>query len=133
MYSADRNFLLLRLRSFTFGPELQASYTCPACGAADSSMIEDLDELPVRALADGEMPEDILVELEDGYVDRDGSVHTALTLRLPRGDDEDGGRAADAQERLARQERAARPLPASARRPAAATAWRRSGRRSSPT
>src|SRR5215470_8844896 len=31
MYSADRNFLLLKLRSITFGAELPARYTCPAC------------------------------------------------------------------------------------------------------
>ena len=31
MYSADRNYLLIQLRSFTFGNELEASYTCPSC------------------------------------------------------------------------------------------------------
>lgn len=87
MYSADRNFLLLKLRSLTFGPELQANYTCPSCGEA-LHVVEDLDELPVRGLAAGESAEEIRVELEDGYVDKDGSVHTALTLRLPTGEDE---------------------------------------------
>lgn len=88
MYSADRNYLLLRLRSITFGSELPASYTCPSCGQSFDQP-EDLDELPVRALADGDEPEHIVVELEDGYVDRDGQVHTALTLRLPTGADEE--------------------------------------------
>jgi hypothetical protein len=88
MYSVDRNFLLLKLRSITFGPELKASYTCPACGEV-TRVTENLDELPVRAVADGETPEDIRVELEDGYTDRDGTVHTALTLRLPTGADEE--------------------------------------------
>jgi hypothetical protein len=87
MYSADRNFLLLRLRSFTFGSELQCAYGCPSCGNR-FEVVEDLDSLPVRRLGDGEAPDDIVVELEDGYVDRDGSVHTAMTLRLARGDDE---------------------------------------------
>jgi hypothetical protein len=87
MYSADRNFLLLRLRSFTFGNELQAAYGCPSCGHRFET-VEDLDELPLRMLPDGELPEDVVVELEDGYVDRDGTVHTAMTLRLARGDDE---------------------------------------------
>jgi len=87
MYSVDRNFLLIRLRSFTFGNELPASYTCSSCGER-FDRIEDLDALPVRALADGELPEDIVVELVDGYVDRDGSVHTSMTLRPARGDDE---------------------------------------------
>lgn len=88
MYSADRNFLLLKLRSITFGSELAANYTCPGCG--DSlQMTEDLDELPVRAATDDESIEEIAVELEDGWTDRDGQVHTALTLRLPTGADEE--------------------------------------------
>ncbi|MGY1694630.1 hypothetical protein ACI780_06905 [Geodermatophilus sp. SYSU D00814] len=87
MYSVDRNYLLIRLRSFTFGAELPASYTCPACGDRFDT-VEDLDALPVRMLLDGEPPEDVVVELDDGYVDRDGSVHTSMTLRLARGDDE---------------------------------------------
>jgi len=87
LYSADRNYLLLRLRSITFGAELPAGYTCSHCSEA-FQVTENLDELPVRAMADGDSPEDILVHLEDGYVDKDGSVHTALTLRLPTGQDE---------------------------------------------
>ncbi len=87
MYSVDRNYLLLRLRAFTFGSELKAAYTCPACSDR-FDLTEDLDDLPVRSLAEGESPEDIVVELEDGFVDKDGQVHTSLTLRLARGDDE---------------------------------------------
>jgi hypothetical protein len=87
MYSADRNFLLLKLRAFTFGSELQASYKCPSCGYANE-VAEDLDALPVRGLENGGSPEDVLVQLEDGYVDPAGEVHTALTLRLPTGEDE---------------------------------------------
>ncbi|MEV0248477.1 hypothetical protein AB0H76_17900 [Nocardia sp. NPDC050712] len=87
MYSVDRNFLLIRLRSFTFGPELPASYTCPACGDR-FEQLEDLDALPVRRVPGEEPPEDIVVELLDGYLDRDGSVHTALTMRMARGEDE---------------------------------------------
>lgn len=87
MYSADRNFLLLKIRSYTFGPELQASYTCPSCNRAMQA-IEDLDELPVRQLIDGETPDQIRVELRDGYEDRDGVLHEHLELRLPTGADE---------------------------------------------
>ncbi len=88
LYSADRNFLLLKLRSITFGSELETSYACPACG--EKVMLnEDLDDLPVRVLAEGESPEDIVIELEDGYVDKEGQLHTALTLRLPTGADEE--------------------------------------------
>jgi hypothetical protein len=87
MYSVDRNFLLLRLRGLTFGNTLPASYTCPSCGNR-FEVDEDLSELPLRILAPDEEPEDIVVELEDGFVDRDGAVYTSMTLRLARGDDE---------------------------------------------
>jgi hypothetical protein len=87
MYSVDRNYLLIRLRSFTFGPELAAAYGCPSCGER-FEQVEDLDTLPTRLLPDGEQPDDIAVELGDGYLDRDGSVHTSMTLRLARGGDE---------------------------------------------
>jgi hypothetical protein len=88
MYSADRNYLLLRLRSITFGSELESTYTCPGCGESISAL-ENLDELPVRMLPEGEEQQDLTVELEDGWVDREGQVHTALTMRLPTGADEE--------------------------------------------
>jgi hypothetical protein len=88
LYSVDRNFLLLRLRSVTFGPDLQATYTCPSCSEA-TKLVENLDDLPVREMADGESAEEITVELEDGFTDRDGNVHTTLALRLPTGADEE--------------------------------------------
>lgn len=88
MYSADRNFLLLKLRSITFGSELAATYHCSGCGEK-IQVLENLDDLPVRHATDSEAVEEIVVELEDGYVDRDGQVHTAMTLRLPNGADEE--------------------------------------------
>lgn len=88
MYSADRNYLLLRLRSVTFGPELATSYNCPACGES-LHLVEDLDELPVTALEDRDELDEIAVELDDGYMDRDGQLHTAMRLRLPTGADEE--------------------------------------------
>lgn len=88
MYSADRNYLLIKLRSITFGSELQAEYTCPSCGE-QMRVVENLDELPVRPLGDGESADDIKIELEDGYADRDNQIHYALTMRLPTGADEE--------------------------------------------
>lgn len=87
MYSADRNYLLLKLRIATFGPDLRASYTCPACTHL-MQVTEDLETLPIKTLENGESVEDIRVELEDGYLDKNGEVHTALRLRLPTGTDE---------------------------------------------
>jgi len=88
MYSADRNYLLFKLRSITFGSELETGYTCPSCGES-MRLTEDLDELPIRNQPDGESAEDVPVALEDGFADRDGQVHTTLMLRLPTGADEE--------------------------------------------
>jgi hypothetical protein len=88
MTSADRNYLLLKLRSITFGAELQATYTCPAC-AEQLPVTENLDELPVRSGGEDDGGSEVAVELEDGWVDREGLVHTALRLRLPTGADEE--------------------------------------------
>src|SRR3954463_9271567 len=73
MYSADRNFLLLKLRSITFGPELPARYTCPTCNES-VEVVENLADLPVRTLPDNDSVEDVVVALEDGYQDKDGQV-----------------------------------------------------------
>ena len=88
MYSVDRNFLLLKLRSITFGPELEATYTCPHCNELIRT-VEDLDQLPVKYIEDAQAADEISLELEDGYLDRDGQTHTALKMRLPSGADEE--------------------------------------------
>jgi hypothetical protein len=88
LYSADRNYLLVELRRFTLGDALPCSYLCPGCGA-DVAVVEDLADLAVRRLDGDVTPSSAAVELEDGYVDREGVRHTELRLRLPRGDDEE--------------------------------------------
>lgn len=88
LYTADRNYLLLELRRITLGNRLRASYLCPGCGS-DASVTEDLSQIAVRRLNDGEALAAIELALEDGYVDRDGTLHTELALTLPRGVDEE--------------------------------------------
>jgi endogenous inhibitor of DNA gyrase (YacG/DUF329 family) len=87
LYSADRNYLLFELRRLTFGDRLRTSYPCPAC-SREVHNEEDLRSTEVRRLGDGETLPDIVVELEDGYLDRRGTAHRTLTLTLPRGIDE---------------------------------------------
>lgn len=88
LYSADRNYLVVELRRITLGEHVPSSYTCPGCGG-ETTVTEDLSRLEVRRLEDGLKPEDIVVPLEDGYRDRDGTVHEEIRLRLPRGADEE--------------------------------------------
>jgi hypothetical protein len=88
LYSADRYYLLLKLREITFGPDLQATYSCPTCKESQS-VTEDLSELPVRRL-NGTVPEDIVVELEDGFYDRaSGETYYTALFRNPNGLDEE--------------------------------------------
>lgn len=88
MYSADRHYLLLKLREVTFGPEMPASYSCPSCKES-TQLTEDLTTLPVHSLDNGDLPDDIVVELEDGYIARDGEVYTKAVFRYPKGMDEE--------------------------------------------
>jgi hypothetical protein len=88
LYTADRNYLLLELRRITLGDRLSAFYRCPRC-AADVSVVEDLSQVKVRRLDEDQTLADVELQLEDGYVDRQGTLHTALTLTLPRGSDEE--------------------------------------------
>lgn len=86
-YSADRNYLLLELQRITFGDHVQAHYLCPTCHG-DVAVTENLADIEVRRLGDGDGPKDIVIELEDGYEDRGGTVHKELVMRLPKGADE---------------------------------------------
>jgi hypothetical protein len=85
--SPDRNYLLLELRKITFGSTMETVYECPSCGESSRSL-QDLDELTVRR-ANGDGAPDVIVELEDGYVDNDGEPYTTMVFRLPTGDDEE--------------------------------------------
>jgi hypothetical protein len=88
LYSADRYYLFIKLREITFGPELQASYVCPTCRES-TMMVEDLSELEVVKLAEGELPEDMVVHLEDGYYERNGACYDTMIFRYPTGMDEE--------------------------------------------
>jgi hypothetical protein len=88
LYTADRNYLVVELRRITLGDELRCAYSCAGCGG-EVAVVEDLGRLPVRRLEDGASPDRIELELEDGYRDMNGVVHTSMQLRLPRGADEE--------------------------------------------
>lgn len=88
LYTADRNYLLLELRRITLGDQLPALYVCPRCGT-EISVAQDLSRIPVRRLEEGLPLADVTLQLEDGYLDREGALHTEIVLTLPRGVDEE--------------------------------------------
>jgi hypothetical protein len=88
LYSADRYFLMLKLREITFGPEMETTYSCPTCKESQT-MVDDLSEVRVTSL-DGAVPEDVRVELEDGFFDRlSGETYYTAVFRYPTGLDEE--------------------------------------------
>jgi hypothetical protein len=88
LFSVDRHFLLIRLREITFGEVMEATYKCPTCSAS-TVVIEDLELLEVRGLSNGDSPDDISVELDDGFCAPDGVVHRSMRFRLAVGSDEE--------------------------------------------
>lgn len=88
LFSADRNFLMVQIRRITLGDVVTCRYTCRGCGA-DIAVAEDLGRLEVRRGTESPLGATIRVELDDGYRDAEGVIHTAIELRLPRGDDEE--------------------------------------------
>ena len=88
LYSADRHFLLLKLREITFGPEMEASYSCPTCREA-TVVVEDLASLDVERLDGEAIPAAVVVRLEDGYQDRSGEWYDTLVFRYATGADEE--------------------------------------------
>lgn len=85
LYSQDRVFLLVKLRSITFGPELETGHSCPSCGTVTFAR-EDLEGLPCREWESGAV--EIEVELEDGFEYKD-KVYQHMVFRPPQGDDEE--------------------------------------------
>ncbi|OPX90396.1 hypothetical protein [Pelotomaculum sp. PtaB.Bin117] len=88
LYTVDRNYLLLELRRITLGDHLPALYACPRCGT-EISVVQDLNSIPVRRLEEGRDLSDVTLQLEDGYIDREGVLHAEIVLTLPRGVDEE--------------------------------------------
>lgn len=88
MYTIDRNYLMVELRRLTLGDQLPSVYTCPYC-AQEVLLRDDLGQLSVKRLGEEEKPSSLVVELEDGYPDRSGKLHTEVHLRYPTGIDEE--------------------------------------------
>ncbi len=89
LYTADRNYLLMEIRRITLGNRMQVHYPCPRCGAEIKTM-EDLGQIEVRRFGEEDKAfDEISLVLEDGYADREGTMHKELTLSLPRGVDEE--------------------------------------------
>lgn len=86
MYTADRNTLMIDLQKLSIGNEVKARYNCSWCPEG-FEVIEDLSEL--EFIAEDVHQSDITVMLPNGYKDKDGNIHTEVTMGLPTGIDEE--------------------------------------------
>ena len=106
-------------------------YTCPGCGESNAHASRTSTSLPVRMLPEGEERRRARGRARGRLRrPRGPGAHRADACGCPTGGGRRGGRAADAGERVARQERAARPLPRRASAMCRRTGSKRSGRES---
>ena len=76
LLAADRDLLLVRIRSITFGDELELNMQCPECGETSEIVLNLTDDIPVEYLEDPIRDRSFTVELRNGGV---------AEVRLPTG------------------------------------------------
>ena len=83
LYVGDQDYMLLQLRKFSIGDEIEVNHVCPNrdCKTKLHTVLS-VDELEIAPFM-GERTIDF--ELPRGYKDRKGVVHTSGTMRLPTG------------------------------------------------
>jgi Family of unknown function (DUF6760) len=85
----DRQFLLMKLREITLGPEVQAVAACPWWGCSQRVNVDfSLAEVPVRDGLAGPVHTMQLSE-EAAAVTDDGERHRHVEFRLPNGGDQE--------------------------------------------
>jgi hypothetical protein len=84
----DRQFLLMKLRELTFGPQVQAVAACPWWGCSQRVDLDfSLAQVPVR---DGDPgPVHTMQLSEEAAVTEDGGRHRQVEFRLPNGGDQE--------------------------------------------
>lgn len=84
----DRQFLLMKLREITFGPEVRAVAACPWWGCGQRVDVDfSLAQVPVH---DGDPgPAHTMQLSEEAAVTEDGDRHRQVEFRLPNGGDQE--------------------------------------------
>lgn len=79
----DQDYALMQLRKISMGREIKVEHTCPNPDCKNKlETIFDIDELEVIEFKGERVSK---FELPKGYVDKNGEVHKAGTIRLPVG------------------------------------------------
>lgn len=87
MLVGDRNYLLLAVRIASLGPEIEFSIHCPSC-KAKNNVIQDLQELPIRELADP-TETTVTVKLPSPVATPDGHEATSAECKFLTGKDQE--------------------------------------------
>lgn len=83
----DRDFILLKIRIASMGPEIDMSITCPVCKEKQVIMA-NLDTTDVLVFEDS-APREKTVTLAKGCRDKEGVTHKEVTMKLPTGVDQE--------------------------------------------
>lgn len=83
LFTADQDYMLLKLREISIGEEFELRHECPTCHTKLVTTVSS-DELAIRDF-DGER--EFPFELPRGYKDSKGNVHKTGVMRLPNGFD----------------------------------------------
>lgn len=85
LYSADQDYMLVKLREISIGDEIVVSHTCPnsKCKAKlkTEMLLSELEIKPYNGI------EKVPFELPKGFVDKDGNVHKTGVIRRATGID----------------------------------------------
>lgn len=86
MYTADRNTLMIELQKLSIGNEVKARYSCSWCPEG-FEIVEDLST--IEFITEDIPSTEVTVMLPNGYKDKEGNIHTEVTMGLPTGIDEE--------------------------------------------
>jgi hypothetical protein len=87
---ADRQYVLLKLRTITFGDQVQATVRCPWADCGQKIDIDfSLTDVPVKESEDKGPIYEMELSPEAARPDHDGAVHRTILFRLPNGEDQE--------------------------------------------
>lgn len=86
LYLGDRDLLMMEIRKFTYGGELEVPFQCPHCKAQGKHIME-WDEVEIKPVSGD--PASVPFELKKGAFNDDGERVNEGTLRMPIGQDQE--------------------------------------------
>lgn len=86
LFIADRDLLMMEIRKFSYGDELEMPVRCPYC-KNEATHILEWDEIEIEKPKTN--PDEVSFELKKGVLDGEGNRVKEGTLRLPKGEDQE--------------------------------------------